>query len=110
MTTTHTTFIAPPDTSQPTASPRATAPANATSGWSIASLVIGLVSVVAGWTFFAPIAGLVLGIIGMQRDATRGIAIAGVAINGAILAFGFIFGLVALAGVAIFAPFALLFS
>jgi len=57
-------------------------------GLSIASLVIGLASIVLGYTFAVPIVGLVLGVMGLKREpAGRGMAIAGIAINGIILVF-----------------------
>lgn len=56
-------------------------------GMAIASFVIGLASIVSGWTFFAPLTGLILGIIALRRrSAERTLAIWGVALNGAILA------------------------
>ena len=57
-------------------------------GLSIASLVIGLVSIVLGYTFVLPIVGLILGVLGLKREpAGRGMAIAGIVINAIILAF-----------------------
>ncbi|MGO2004495.1 MULTISPECIES: DUF4190 domain-containing protein [Micrococcaceae] len=51
-------------------------------GMSIASMVLGLVSILAGFTGIVPIVGLVLGIIGLRREpAGRGMAIAGIIIN-----------------------------
>lgn len=53
---------------------------------SIASLVLGLVSIFAGFTFVAPIVGLVLGVIGLKREpAGKGMAIAGLILNGLML-------------------------
>jgi len=67
--------------------PTVTAPTPAPShdnarGFGIASLVLGAASLVAGWTFIAPIVGLVLGIMSRKRetDAT-GLATAGILLN-----------------------------
>ena len=55
-------------------------------GLSIASLVIGIISFFAGFTFIVPIIGLVLGVMGLRREpAGRGMALAGIWINAAIL-------------------------
>ncbi|MDN5813663.1 MAG: DUF4190 domain-containing protein [Arthrobacter sp.] len=55
-------------------------------GMSIASMVLGIVSIFAGFTFVVPIVGLVLGIIGLQREpAGKGMAIAGLILNGLML-------------------------
>lgn len=52
-------------------------------GLSITSMVLGLVSIVAGFTFLVPVVGLVLGIIGLRREpAGRGMAITGLVLNG----------------------------
>ncbi|WP_291279146.1 DUF4190 domain-containing protein [Galactobacter sp.] len=51
-------------------------------GKSIASLVLGLVSLVFGFTFVLPIIGVILGAIGMAKEpAGCGMAIAGVILN-----------------------------
>ena len=86
-----------------------TAPAAETSGFSIASLVLGLVSIVAASTFFVPIAGLVLGIMALQREpASRTMAIWGIVLNSVMLAGTVLVGL----GFAVFGlamlPFAFL--
>ncbi|MBK0417924.1 hypothetical protein JD276_02590 [Leucobacter sp. CSA1] len=53
----------------------------------MASFVLGLVSVVSGWTFFAPLAGLILGIVALRRGTSeRTLTIWGIALNGAMLA------------------------
>ncbi|QTX05086.1 DUF4190 domain-containing protein [Agromyces archimandritae] len=79
-------------------------------GFSIAALVLGLVSIVAGYTFFVPIAGLVLGIIALKREpAGRTMAIWGTVLSGVMLAGTVLIGLVSLAiGIALL-PFGLLF-
>jgi hypothetical protein len=43
---------------------------------SIASMVLGLLSIACGWTFLVPIIGLILGFVGLKREpAGRGMAI-----------------------------------
>lgn len=76
---------------------------------SVASLVLGLVSIVAGWTFFAPIAGLVCGIMALGREpASRTMATWGIVLNIVMLAGTLIIGIIiATLGFA-FLPFALL--
>lgn len=55
-------------------------------GMSITSLVLGLVSILAGFTVLVPIAGLVFGILGLKREpAGKGMAIAGLVLNGLML-------------------------
>ena len=52
-------------------------------GMSIASMVLGLVSIVLGFTFLVPLVGFVLGIIGVRKEpAGRGMAITGLVLNG----------------------------
>ena len=52
-------------------------------GLSITSMILGLVSVVAGFTFLVPVVGLVLGIVGLRKEpAGRGMAITGLVLNG----------------------------
>ena len=56
-------------------------------GFSVASLVLGLVSIVASSTFFVPIIGLVLGIMALSREPnTRTMAIWGIVLNAVMLA------------------------
>ncbi len=51
-------------------------------GMSIASLVLGLVSIFTGFTGVVPILGLILGVIGLKREpAGKSMAIAGLIIN-----------------------------
>jgi hypothetical protein len=55
-------------------------------GLSVASMVIGLVSILAGFTFVVPIVGLVLGIVGIRREpAGRAMSLTGIILNGVIL-------------------------
>lgn len=96
-------------TIDPTVSPVA-APAaptvSETNGFSIASLVLGLVSIVAGFTFLLPLGGLVLGIVGLQREpASRTMAIWGIVLNSVMLAGAALFGLGALVFGALALPF-----
>jgi hypothetical protein len=52
-------------------------------GLSITSMILGLVSIVAGFTFLVPLIGFVLGIIGLRKEpAGRGMAITGLILNG----------------------------
>lgn len=55
-------------------------------GCSVASMVLGIVSVFFGWTLLAPGIGFALGIVGFRREpAGRGLAIAGLILNGIML-------------------------
>lgn len=59
------------------------------SAWSITSLVIGIVSIFMGWTFLAPIAGLVVGIMAKRREPhARTMANWGIGVNVATLLLG----------------------
>ncbi len=97
---------------QPFAAPApASAPASAAEKqWmSISSLVLGVVSIVAGWTFFLPVAGLVFGILALKREpSSRTMAIWGVVLNGALLAGSILIGLGALIFGLVMLPFAFL--
>ena len=79
-------------TSQPTLDPSAPFATSApiaveTTGFSISSLVLGIVSIFASFTFFVPVIGLVLGIMALKREpASRTMAIWGVVLNGVMLA------------------------
>lgn len=67
--------------------PYATVPAGEMRGFSIASLVLGLVSIAASATFFVPVVGLVLGVMALKREpASRTMAIWGIVLNGVMLA------------------------
>ena len=71
------------------ANPYAAAPATEeeTRGFSISSLVLGLVSIVASYTFVVPAIGLVLGIMALKREpASRTMAIWGIVLNSVMLA------------------------
>ncbi|QIK64098.1 DUF4190 domain-containing protein [Leucobacter viscericola] len=69
---------------EPTPAPAPTAASNR--GFAITSFVLGIASVVAGWTFVAPIIGFVLGMLALRRGTSeRTLALWGVWINGVIL-------------------------
>lgn len=52
-------------------------------GMSVASMVLGLASIVFGFTFLLPLIGFILGIVGLRRDpAGRGMAVTGLILNG----------------------------
>jgi hypothetical protein len=79
---------------------------------SVTSFVLGLASIVFGWTFVAPIAGLVVGILALGREPFgKTFAVWGIVLN-ALMLFGVLIGLVlTLAGIGIglsFLPFAFL--
>ncbi|RXZ50000.1 hypothetical protein [Agromyces binzhouensis] len=58
-----------------------------TRGFAVSSLVLGLVSFVAGFTFVVPVGGLVLGILALRREpSARTMAIWGIVLNGVMLA------------------------
>ena len=57
------------------------------SAFAIASFVVGIASIVSGWTLVAPIVGLILGVLALRRDTKeRTLALWGVWMNAAILA------------------------
>ena len=79
---------------------------------SITSFVLGIASIAFGWTFLAPIAGIVVGVLALGREpAGRALAIWGIVLNAVMLA-GVIIGLLfAIAGLGVglaFLPFAVL--
>lgn len=52
-------------------------------GKSLTSMILGLVSVLMGWTVVVPAIGLVLGFVGLAKEpAGRGLAITGIILNG----------------------------
>ena len=76
----------PPVADQPNPYATYSAPVAEASGFSIASLVLGLVSIVASYTFIVPAAGLVLGIMALKREpASRTMAIWGIVLNAVML-------------------------
>lgn len=63
--------------------------------FSVTSFILGIVSVAAGWTFFVPIVGLVLGLISLKKPTVdRTLTIWGIVLNGVMLA---LFALAAIA-------------
>lgn len=55
--------------------------------FAITSFVLGIASIVSGWTFIAPIVGLVFGVLALRRNTTeRTLALWGVWLNIAMLA------------------------
>lgn len=79
---------------------------------SITSFVLGLSSIVFGWTFVAPIAGIVVGVLALSREPHgKAFAVWGIVLNAVMLA-GVLFALLlAVAGVGLglaFLPFAFL--
>ncbi|QZY51265.1 DUF4190 domain-containing protein [Leucobacter tenebrionis] len=77
-------YEAPGD--RPAAEPQAN-PGDNARAFAITSFVLGIASVVSGWTFIAPIAGLILGIIALRRNTSeRTLALWGVWLNGIMLA------------------------
>lgn len=74
-------------------------------GFSITAMVLALVSIFFGFTFFLPIAALIFGIIGAKKEpAGRGMAIFGIVVGGIAALFW-----IALGGL-IFAFFGALFA
>ncbi|MET4159750.1 DUF4190 domain-containing protein [Agromyces sp. PvR057] len=88
MTTTATTTAPAPFAEVPVGVPAgASVAAPDSNGFSISSLVLGIVSIFASFTFFVPVVGLVLGIMALKREpASRTMAIWGVVLNGVMLA------------------------
>lgn len=65
-------------------------------GLSVTSLVLGIVSIVAGWTFFVPVVGLVLGLVALRREPRgRTMALWGIVLSAVMLAGSLIVALVA---------------
>ena len=80
-----------------------------TTGFSISSLVLGIVSIFASFTFFVPVVGLVLGIMALKREpASRTMAIWGIVLNGVMLAGTVLATLGALVFGLVMLPFALI--
>lgn len=96
----------------PDQAPATTTPAPMAAGGgalAISSLVLGLVSIFAGWTFLAPLAGLVVGILALRSEPhNRTMAIWGIVLNAVMLAGVILVALVAVVfGLAVL-PFAFL--
>lgn len=76
--------------------------------FSIVSFVLGIASIAAGWTFIAPIAGLIFGILALRRGtAERTLTLWGVWLNAVMLAFSAFAMLLGIAflGLGLFATF-----
>ncbi|GAB3581160.1 hypothetical protein GCM10027406_21800 [Leifsonia lichenia] len=77
---------------------------------SITSFVLGLSSIVFGWTFVAPLAGLVVGILALGREPQgKTIAVWGIVLNAIMLAGAVFVAMLAVVGAGIglaFLPFA----
>lgn len=87
MTTTATTTAPAPFAEEATARAAVHSAVPESNGFSVSSLVLGIVSIFASFTFFVPAAGLVLGIMALKREpASRTMAIWGVALNAFMLA------------------------
>ena len=99
-----TTTEAPTSPSQQ--APRALAPERTLS---TLALIAGIVSIVFGQTFFVPIAAIVLGVLGYQRElAGRAFAVWGIVL-GAVALFGWVlFAFVGTLFIIPFIPFAFL--
>ncbi len=73
-------------------------------GLSIASMVLGIASVLFGWTVVVPLTGVVLGIVGIRKEpAGKAMAITGLVLNGLALSVWVILLLILVAVGAIFA-------
>ncbi len=81
-------------------------PAPAPKGLSITSMVLGIASLLMGWTFLMPIAGLVFGIMALKREpSARGMSITGIVLSGLCL-IGWAIGIAGLIAFSLFVPFA----
>jgi len=70
-------------------------------GLSVASMVLGIVSIFFGFTFIVPLTGLILGFVGFRKEpAGHGMAIAGIILNGLVLVGAIAIGLFLLLGFA----------
>ena len=62
-------------------------------GASVTSFVLGLVSIVMGFTFFLPLIGLICAFVGLAREpAGRAYAVVGLLLNGFFILMWTIFG------------------
>jgi len=70
---------------------------------SVIALVLGIASVLLGYTFFVPIAAIVVGVLGYRREpGARAMAVWGIVL-GAVMTFGWL--VVAFFGVLFAGPF-----
>lgn len=76
----------------------ASAPTAIGTGRGTASLVLGVCSLLVGWTFFAPVIGLVLGVSSRSREPyARGRAAWGIALNLIAMGVWIVLAIVAIA-------------
>jgi len=104
--------IAPDQAPVPTPQPDSSGAESTTpsSPLAVSSLVLGLVSILAGWTFLAPLAGLITGILALGREPqARTMALWGIVLNAVMLAGAVIVVLVALGFGLALLPFAFVF-
>ncbi|MEO6201467.1 MAG: hypothetical protein ABIX44_09915 [Cryobacterium sp.] len=67
----------------------------------VTSLVLGLLSIFAGWTFLVPLAGLTVGILSLRREPqNRTVAIWGIVLNAVVLAGVVVLALLLLVAIA----------
>jgi hypothetical protein len=91
MSTTATATASAPATATPSVSATSTAKGTA-------SLVLGICSLFAGWTFFAPAIGLILGIVSLRGEpGARTQASLGIALNAIAMSIWVILTILALA-------------
>ena len=97
----------PTETKTPTAPVASTGAKKAASGLAIAAMVVGIISVVLGWTPFLGFAlgatALILGIIGLKKKVEgKGMSIAGVVTGGIAVAWNIFVTIAFIASLAIF--------
>ncbi len=99
---------APVSTTQ--AAPSGAAPSGPNSPLAVSSLVLGLVSILAGWTFLAPLAGLITGILALGREPqARTMALWGIVLNAVMLAGAVLVAIIALGFGLALLPFTFIF-
>lgn len=99
---------APVSTPQP--APSGETPIAPNSPLAVSSLVLGLVSILAGWTFLAPLAGLITGILALGREPqARTMALWGIVLNAVMLAGAILVAIIALGFGLALLPFAFIF-
>lgn len=92
MTTAAPTYPAPhlaetvPTAQAPAPTAQTPADIQRAGAFAVTSFVLGIASIVAGWTFVAPVIGLVFGLLALRRGAReRTLALWGVWLNAAML-------------------------
>ncbi|TQL46783.1 uncharacterized protein DUF4190 [Homoserinimonas aerilata] len=69
-------------------------------GLSVTSMVLGLASILFGFTFLVPLGALIFGIVGLKKEpAGRGMAITGIVIGALFMLFWVLLGGVILAAI-----------